>query len=91
MNSFTHHSSSAWLAPLRSGQTAYDPSRLQQGVQHIAQAVVNWLTVENAPRIRRSIQADGQVWQVYDPVDNSVHIFPSEDEVRTWLEQRYYG
>lgn len=31
-----------------------------------------------------------QCWHVYDPVTNRSGIFASEEEVRMWLEKRYY-
>jgi hypothetical protein len=41
------------------------------------------------PQIWQSDRAGSSVWHVYDPVTNQTSVFPSESEVRVWLDQRY--
>lgn len=68
----------------------YRPSRLQQFLHGAGQALVNWLTQDDAPRIHRFIRGETEVWKVYDPSDRSTHYFDREDDVRVYLERRYY-
>lgn len=67
------------------------PSRLQKVLNDLGQTLVRWLTQGDAPRISLSTQGDTEIWRVYDPVNTSTHYFNSENEVRDWLDQRYYG
>ncbi|HEY9814952.1 MAG TPA: hypothetical protein V6D20_03990 [Candidatus Obscuribacterales bacterium] len=65
------------------------PSRLRQFLNGVGQALVNWLIQEDIPRIHRFI-GETEVWKVYDPSDRSTHYFDREDDVRVYLERRYY-
>ncbi|MEM6447909.1 MAG: hypothetical protein AAFY57_15670 [Cyanobacteria bacterium J06642_2] len=43
------------------------------------------------PRIWKIMRADGTThWRIYDPTSDRRHSFSSENEVRAWLERRYY-
>lgn len=47
--------------------------------------------VSNEPQIRQRRNRFGQTyWQVYDPATNHSTSLSSEQEVRQWLEQRFY-
>lgn len=50
------------------------------------------LNFSNEPRIWRTIDGNGNtVWCVYDPVSDRSASLESEDEIRAWLEKRYYN
>lgn len=66
------------------------PARLQQLINRAGKALVHWLTAGNAPRISLSTQGETQVWKVYDPIDNSTYYFDEENQVRDWLDHRFY-
>ena len=71
-------------------ETAYSPSRLIKLCQKAFDWAVNWLTVENDVHIRHKIRGGREVWKVYDPISKSSRSFSTEDEVRVWIEQRFY-
>lgn len=100
MNSFTHDSQTLLEqrrqrleATLRqtTEQIVHRPSRLRQVFNHIGHALVHWLTQGDTPRIQRFTQGETEVWKVYDPIDHRTHYFTQEDDVRSWLDQRYYS
>jgi hypothetical protein len=48
-------------------------------------------SLSNDPRIWQRRDRFGRVyWQVYDPIRDRTIIFNSEEEVRYWLDQRFY-
>lgn len=55
-------------------------------------ALLRYFAGSKEPRIavKRDLYGDGSFYEVYDPVDGLYHIFATEQEVRVWLEQRYY-
>lgn len=69
----------------------YQAPSLGQWLRQLGQVLVNGLTRGDAPRITRIVRGDRELWQVYDPMDNLHHVFEQEDEVRAWLDQRYYS
>ncbi|MBD0267597.1 MAG: hypothetical protein ICV77_04805 [Cyanobacteria bacterium Co-bin8] len=59
--------------------------------QRLLESVLNTLSPHEQPRIRCYTTRQGQpAWSVYDPLNRTTHQFVSEEEVRIWLEQRYY-
>lgn len=42
------------------------------------------------PRIRTYGHLHRQIWRVYDPISEKTLWLSSEDQVRQWLERRYY-
>ncbi|WP_250126747.1 hypothetical protein [Chroococcidiopsis sp. CCMEE 29] len=47
--------------------------------------------VSDEPQVRQRCDRSGQIyWQVYDPATNRSARLSSEQEVRQWLEQRFY-
>jgi hypothetical protein len=43
------------------------------------------------PRIKQKCDRFGNIyWRVYDPISDSHCSFHSEQEVRSWLDTRYY-
>jgi len=71
-------------------EIVYRPSRLHKFWSQCINVVIQRLTAGNEPRISLRTVGDTEVWKVYDPVDSSLHYFTHEDEVRAWLDQRYY-
>lgn len=72
------------------GRIVDRPSRLRQFLSGVSQALVNWLIQGDAPRIHRFTQGETEVWKGYDSMDQRTHYFTQEEDVRAWLDQRYY-
>lgn len=58
-------------------------------------AIARWIADisidTNEPRIFRGIDESGSLyWRVYDPVTRESARFYDEQEVRSWLEERYH-
>ncbi|BAW97944.1 hypothetical protein NIES970_29070 (plasmid) [[Synechococcus] sp. NIES-970] len=54
-------------------------------------SLLDIFTYCNEPRISRKISRYGDIYfEVYDPVSNQNMNFGSEQEVKMWLEQKYY-
>lgn len=59
--------------------------------QTLGQILSDLLIRSSEPMISERRDYDGsRYYQVYDPVYEEIYRFASEDEVRIWLEQRYY-
>lgn len=59
--------------------------------QQIIEGVLTGLSPAQQPQIRSRQNRQGEtVWTVYDPASRVNQQFDSEQEVRIWLEQRYY-
>lgn len=53
--------------------------------------LTNVLTFNTEPRVWQKHDRDGNLsWRVYDPCTNQYATFTSADEVRSWIEERYY-
>ena len=43
------------------------------------------------PEVKKKCDRQGNCyWQIYDPISGSHYSFGSEQEVRSWLDTRYY-
>lgn len=64
----------------------------QQRLSNVGNYLLNLFTGDsNGPIITENPNAKGAGrWSVYDPFSQTQHQFDSEEEVRIWLEQRYY-
>lgn len=63
-------------------------SALKSGLEHL----IDVLKLSNEPRIWKATDRYGHtVWRVYDPVSDRGVCLDSEDEIRSWLERRYYS
>jgi len=60
-------------------------------LQTWGQALVRFLTAPAAPRIRQRQHQGHTLWYVYDPHTQLHHRFDQANEVRQWLEARYYN
>lgn len=60
-------------------------------VNKVWQYIVTVLAQGQQPRIWQSCDRFGQIgWHGYDPVTERSVCRDSEDEIRVWLEERYY-
>ena len=60
-------------------------------VQLVGKALWNWLISSSDFIISEHRDNHGaRYYQVFDPINEKIYQFTSEDEVRIWLEQRYY-
>jgi len=70
--------------------TAYHPSQLGKLLRRCSQSFMDWLTTGSLPRVSKVMQGDIEVWKVYDPITNGTRYFDHENDLRIWMEQRYY-
>lgn len=70
--------------------TAYRLGRLGEFFTHLGQGIFNWLATDSTPKISKHVQGDAEVWKVYDPTVNRTLYFSHEDDLRIWMDQRYY-
>ena len=55
------------------------------------QAVASWLTYESELQVWQETNPNGEdVWHAYDPVSDRTFCADSENEMRQWIEERYY-
>lgn len=66
------------------------PSPLITALQRCGQTLVQFLTNGHNPCIQQRRQNGTLVWRVYDPMTQQIQRFYSEDDLRIWLEERYY-
>jgi hypothetical protein len=56
------------------------------------QLFIQHFTSGNELRVWTTIDHSGKItWHAYDPVSDRRVLRHSEDEMRTWIEQRYYN
>jgi hypothetical protein len=67
-------------------------SWIRQAFSTVATQVVNALTRDsNSPKIWYTAGDAGQMfWHVYDPRTQTRNVYRTEQEVREWLDRRYY-
>ena len=70
--------------------TAYHPSQLGRLLSRASRSMIHWLTTGSMPRVSKEMQGDTEVWKVHDPVSHCTRYFDHEDELRVWMEGRYY-
>ena len=68
--------------------TVVPQTRLAAHLKGFAQALFSLCSSE--PQVRYRTPGSALPWQVYDPISGQRAAFASEDEVRQWLEQRFY-
>lgn len=98
MNSYTNYPNSVALEKERQQlertlQTSAVKSAQSQLLDYLkdwGMALVNALAPSQEPRVKVIDSANGSIWKVYDPVSHQSHLFATEDELRIWLEERYY-
>jgi len=65
-------------------------SSMRPVLHRLGQGVQDWLVPGNGPRIRQHWQHGTAHWTAYDPVTHQTQRFSCEDDLRHWLERRYY-
>ncbi|NJM96048.1 MAG: hypothetical protein HC800_01475 [Phormidesmis sp. RL_2_1] len=88
----------SWARDSRAAKTTHpqtlipQPSKgLESWLKQLGKHIVDFLTGQPTLAIRPQQLATGQVqWIVFNPHDNSRHVFTSEQALRAWLEARYY-
>jgi hypothetical protein len=73
-----------------SRHTVYEPSRIGSGLKAMATALMTWLSTGTEPHISKFMQGNTEVWKAYDPVGDRTLYFYEEDELRAWLDHRFY-
>lgn len=63
---------------------------LRQTLLRLGQACFGWLLPTHGPRIQQRQQNGCVYWTAHDPVTSQTQRFYSEDDLRIWLEGRYY-
>lgn len=70
---------------------AIEANSLKIKLTNWGKSLVNFFAGSMQPRITEDRDRQGNLYfRVYDPCDRSRHTFDSEEELRVWLEQRYY-
>lgn len=64
---------------------------LGSGLKHIWQAVATFWVGSDEVQVWQSRNRAGHVlWHAYDPKTGTSAAISTEDELRTWIEERYY-
>ncbi|RUR76011.1 hypothetical protein ACF3DV_26285 [Chlorogloeopsis fritschii PCC 9212] len=60
--------------------------------QNIWQVIANWIASGSELQVWQESDSHGHpfCWHAYDPVTGNHACFGSEEEIRMWIEQRYY-
>lgn len=65
--------------------------RLASFSSQLWESFVKLLESSHEPRIWQRRDRQGNIsWRLYDPATNQSATFASEDEIRIWLEEKYY-
>jgi hypothetical protein len=86
---YSAHNQAYW--PVRSYRSPSQPT-VSVRLSELWQGLLSHLSPSTAaPRTWATLTADGQtLWNAYDPVSGRTIRHASDNEVRTWLEERYY-
>ncbi|EKU99981.1 hypothetical protein Lepto7375DRAFT_2069 [Leptolyngbya sp. PCC 7375] len=96
MKSFSFSNRLADTAKSRSHQktpTTSTKNRIQAALMAMAQTVAQLLHDHVSTELVVSEHQDRngeRYYRIYDPLDEKMHYFSSENEVRIWLDQRHY-
>lgn len=89
--------SAPFLSFIEHHRTTHNPDRVAQdrtwraALQSFAYRTWGVLAGSQEPHVEAIRDRSGDVsWQVYDPVTDYHNTFASEQDVRVWLEKRYY-
>ncbi|WP_035986151.1 hypothetical protein [Leptolyngbya sp. KIOST-1] len=63
---------------------------LGQALKQLGDRAMRFFTGQNELRIWQRTRNGQPLWFAHDPVTNRTRSFYSEQDVRTWLDQRYY-
>jgi len=66
-------------------------TKAASGLRNIWQALLTYCSTSNDLRVWTTTNIAGQsIWKAYDPTTQTQVEFVSEQELRVWLEERYY-
>jgi hypothetical protein len=65
-------------------------SPLAQTLKQIGDRTMRFFTGQTEPRIWQRTRHGQPTWFAHDPITNRTRQFTSEQDVRLWLEKRYY-
>ena len=69
---------------------AKQPTPLAQ-LKVLAQRLIHWLVTKPELTVKQKVNRSGNVfWYVYDPMTERTAYLTSEEEVRIWIEERFY-
>ena len=71
-------------------QPSQGSSPLAQTLKQIGDRAMRFFTGQAEPRIWQRTRQGQPIWFAHDPITNRTRQFASEQEVRLWLEKRYY-
>lgn len=71
-------------------QPARGGSDLAQTLKQLGDRAMRFFTGQTEPRIWQRTRQGQPTWFAHDPITNRTRQFSSEQEVRLWLEKRYY-
>jgi hypothetical protein len=81
----------AFVAPSSPALNTASETVDRSGFDRLWEFFLNTLSAPAEPKIRRKHDRHGNTYfRVYDPSTATTHTFTSEQEVRAWLDQRYY-
>lgn len=87
LEAFVAPSSVTSSSPVNTASKTVDRS----GFDRFWEFLLNTLSAPAEPKIRRKHDRHGNLYfRVYDPSTATTNTFTSEQEVRAWLDQRYY-
>lgn len=87
----TPHQASATSSEYASPTDQHATNWLRSVLNQIGTAFLKLFDQSQEPRIAKRLDRWGNIYfSAYDPVDQKHYVFTSEQEVRIWLEQRYY-
>lgn len=74
------------------GSRIHSPNHngLRQALKQLGDRTMRFFTGQNELRIWQRSRNGQPLWFAHDPVTNRTRSFHSEQDVRTWLDQRYY-
>jgi hypothetical protein len=89
MNSSTSYSNTKSFDSSPPNSSAHG-LQLGRAIKAIGDKIATFLTTGNELHVWTNQQHGHVIWHVYDPMTEHKEQFSSEEELRLWLEQRYY-
>ncbi|HSM83580.1 MAG TPA: hypothetical protein VLS96_17975 [Nodosilinea sp.] len=77
----------ALVQPPRAPQASWP---LTQTLKQLGDRAMSFFTGQTEPRIWQRTRNGNPTWFAHDPVTNRTRQFASEQDVRLWLDRRYY-
>jgi hypothetical protein len=90
MNSTPYSQSNLERQRLQLEALVQTPSGRLNPLKTWGRIVIHALTAHRSPRIRQRMVQGQLQWVAYDPITQRTRYFLTEQDVRIWLESRYY-